>query len=818
MGKDTTSNNSSKNRYNLRKRKQELEKEKKKNESSDSESDSNYSDSDSEQETMNHDEYQKFLSKIFPSKHMSSKISELDEFDKSQNLKNSKKEKFLKALDNEKSKKSNRDKTPSKKGKSKKSKSNSDEKKKKNEKKQKTSKQVDKKSKDDKKSKNGKKNKENKKVNKKKKKLVSESSDDSDESEEFLLDDYDSDELDSEELAALGDMGKNSKFNIIFTIGDPGLMVKGEGLDEFGEYEEDSDYEEDSEEEDSDEDSDYNEDSEEEDSDEGEGEGESDSESQNEKLVNCKRSFKSSKMKNEKIVISDESEDRESIETGNDGDDENEEDNKNEDNNVITRSKSSGKKSEKMTEEEALTKFKQLADTLYSKDKKSKVAKDAKQLVKKQEKEMKRSKDKRERKQKNKNLQKFRQAVREKNVMNDFKYFRDLDLNKQKQILAQLEEVNKISDITKPYRMILLEADIDPKFKAVALKKVNMLRYMEPGNGEFYKIKNWVDTFMKIPFGKYKTLDVKVEDGIESSHAFMENAKQILDKAVYGLNDAKLQIMQMAGQWITNPKAVGNAIAIKGPMGTGKTTLVREGISKILNRPFEFIALGGATDSSFLEGHSYTYEGSTWGQIVEILIKSQCMNPVIYFDELDKVSDTPKGEEIIGILTHLTDTSQNQEFHDKYFADLNFDLSKVLFIFSYNDEKRVNPILRDRMYRIHTKGYDKKQKTEIINNYLIPSIRENVKFDEGQIEIPEETLHYIIENHTDKEDGVRNLKRCIEIIYTKLNLFRLMKPDTNLFDQDLSLKVEFPFTVTTDVVDKLIKREKEDKSMLSLYL
>jgi hypothetical protein len=92
---------------------------------------------------------------------------------------------------------------------------------------------------------------------------------------------------------------------------------------------------------------------------------------------------------------------------------------------------------------------------------------------------------------------------------------------------------------------------------------------------------------------------------------------------------------------------------------THNTSLVKEGISKILNRPFAFIALGGATDSSFLEGHSYTYEGSTWGQIVQILIDSKCMNPVIYFDELDKISETPKGEEIAGILTHLTDTTQN---------------------------------------------------------------------------------------------------------------------------------------------------------------
>ena len=108
------------------------------------------------------------------------------------------------------------------------------------------------------------------------------------------------------------------------------------------------------------------------------------------------------------------------------------------------------------------------------------------------------------------------------------------------------------------------------------------------------------------------------------------------------------------------------------PWAPEKTTLIREGISKILNRPFTFIALGGATDSSFLEGHSYTYEGSNWGKIVDILIQSKCMNPVIYFDELDKVSMTPKGEEIIGILTHLTDTTQNVQFHDKYFSQPRF--------------------------------------------------------------------------------------------------------------------------------------------------
>jgi ATP-dependent Lon protease len=195
------------------------------------------------------------------------------------------------------------------------------------------------------------------------------------------------------------------------------------------------------------------------------------------------------------------------------------------------------------------------------------------------------------------------------------------------------------------------------------------------------------------------------------------------------------------------------------------------------------------------------------------------MNPVIYFDELDKISDTPKGEEIAGILTHLTDTSQNSQFHDKYFSDIDFDLSKCLFIFSYNDESKVNPILKDRMYRIETKGYDKKQKTVIANDYLLPKIREQVRFSAEEIIIPEESVHHIIDTHCNKEDGVRNLKRCFEIIHTKLNLYRLMKPGQNLFEGEMALKVEFPFTVTKDIVDTLIKKDNHvNVSMLSLYV
>ena len=449
-------------------------------------------------------------------------------------------------------------------------------------------------------------------------------------------------------------------------------------------------------------------------------------------------------------------------------------------------------------------------EDLLAFDKNNKIARTTLAQMIDKEKQIKEARKARNRKVMRKNVRKFGRLLHKKNSANDLKYFKKhLSNEQQVGVLGELEELNKMMLVEKPYRLTLLESKIPKQYKAIALKRIQNLRYMDPGAGEYYKVKNWVDTFMTIPFGVNKTLPITMEVGVERCHDFMESAKDLLDSAVYGLNDAKMQIMQMVGQWISNPLAMGSAIAIKGPPGTGKTTLVKDGISQILGRDFAFIALGGATDSSFLEGHSYTYEGSTWGKIVDILIRCKSMNPVIFFDELDKLSDTPKGEEIAGILTHLTDTSQNSQFHDKYFSEIHFDLSKCLFIFSYNDETKVNPILLDRMYRIHTNGYTKKDKTQIAQKYLIPKIQTEVAFKPDQIIIPDETIEYIVEHHTQKEDGVRNLKRCLEIIYTKLNLYRLMKPGTKLFDKDATtIEVSFPFTVTNRVVDIMIKKSE----------
>lgn len=245
-----------------------------------------------------------------------------------------------------------------------------------------------------------------------------------------------------------------------------------------------------------------------------------------------------------------------------------------------------------------------------------------------------------------------------------------------------------------------------------------------------------------------------------------------MDSEVYGHQATKDQLVKILAHTITNPQEGGNVFALQGPPGIGKTALIQDGISKALGRPFAFISLGGATDASFLEGHDFTYEGSQPGRIVEILQQAKCMNPVIYFDELDKVSETAKGDEIINILMHLTDSTQNSHFNDKYFGGINFDLSKAIIIFSFNEEHKVSRILRDRMKIIRVKGYKMLDKINIGRDYLIPKLIKQIGLDDIKLNITDELLEFMIDTYTN-EGGVRKLKEMLNDIFLEINLRKL---------------------------------------------
>jgi len=385
--------------------------------------------------------------------------------------------------------------------------------------------------------------------------------------------------------------------------------------------------------------------------------------------------------------------------------------------------------------------------------------------------------------------------------LEDIIYFKNLPRDSQNIIIDRLEHLHTMTTSVKPKMIQLLESEIPLSFKYIALKK---MMNMEDENSP--KIQQWIDSFLRIPFTSNHPLPVIYSKNTPlECKEYMEDCQKTLDNYTYGMKDAKNQFMQIIGKWMVNPESIGTAIALRGPMGTGKTTLIKQGISKILNRPFAFITLGGTSDGSFLEGHSYTYEGSTYGKIVDILIQSRCNNPIIYFDELDKISQTEKGNEITGILTHLIDTTQNSQFHDKYFSEIDFNLSKCLFIFSYNDESLVNPILRDRMYTIDIPGYDKKEKIIIARDYLIPEM--NKEFNMSDLLWSDDVLDYIIEK-TETESGVRNLKRKLETIFSKINLLRISSPE----------KINFPFSVTKTLIDDFIETKKVVQSYLNMYL
>jgi ATP-dependent Lon protease len=416
-----------------------------------------------------------------------------------------------------------------------------------------------------------------------------------------------------------------------------------------------------------------------------------------------------------------------------------------------------------------------------------------------------------------------------------------LDISKNK---LENDEYNlgKINDSDIPYerRINLLKADENVKVKA--MEKLKSVK--SSGLQGDSKSQAWLDGLLKIPFGIYSQNEIisfkesfinKIQEidpytKLFSDHDidlyinklsihepsnelvdewnnykidkrdYLKNVRSILDNSVYGHKEAKTQIERIFAQWI-NGKTNGAVLGLQGPPGTGKTSLAKHGISQCLKdksgkpRPFAFLPIGGSVNSSTLVGHNFTYVGSTWGKIADILMVSNCMNPIIFIDELDKVSQTEYGREIISILTHLTDSTQNDEFEDKFFAGVKLDLSKALIVFSFNDPNLIDPILKDRITIIETHPLNINEKIVIVRDYMMPEICGEVGFNKDEIILDDNIIKYLIETYTN-EAGVRKIKEKIVEIVRDINL--------NRFHSD---EYVLPFSVTKEYIKLLFENK-----------
>jgi len=392
----------------------------------------------------------------------------------------------------------------------------------------------------------------------------------------------------------------------------------------------------------------------------------------------------------------------------------------------------------------------------------------------------------------------------------------ELNANKSNRVFLT-REAKKVNTYIKEHKLNNCE-----KIKYINKKSVN-------------ELKECIETFYKktkqshvpvnadthsILHNKYSTIYSKMN----SIHSYFKNVKQILDKSVYGHEKAKKQIERIIGQWI-NGEQTGHCFGFEGPPGVGKTSLAKYGLSHCLiddqgnHRPFAMIQIGGDSNGSTLHGHNYTYVGSTWGSIVQILMDKKCMNPIIFIDEVDKISKTENGKEMIGILTHLLDPTQNDCFQDKYFNGVDLDLSKALFVLSYNDVDMIDKILLDRIHRIKFSSLSCEEKVVVSQKYILPDVFTKMGLT-GTIEFPDDVIRFIVNEYT-SESGVRKLKELFFEIVGEMNLEILNKFcdidsdldasfETNIHNSTL-IPIHIPIKMTISDVKKYLREKHEIK-------
>ena len=405
--------------------------------------------------------------------------------------------------------------------------------------------------------------------------------------------------------------------------------------------------------------------------------------------------------------------------------------------------------------------------------------------------------------------------VEENTIDDQIDQFKALESPKKRVMLEALEKRSEYVKKEEPLMFRLLQMKLSPETMALVMNRYNSLNTLDVSSGEYYKLRAWMEKLVAMPLGLYKEMPVRLEDGAEACAPFMNKARKCLDEAIYGQDDAKLQIMQFIASKIANPTASGLSLLLMGPPGIGKTSLIKNGIAKALEWPFQFISLGGDSDSTTFTGHQFVYEGSHCGRIANCLAQAKSMSMILMFDELDKISATPKGEEIQNLLVHMTDPVQNMEFEDKYLSGIPLDLSRAMLVFSGNDMTKIDKILLDRMVVVQLQGYQPKDKINIAEQFLLPGALKEVNLME-KVAISREILQHIIDTYAKEETGVRELKRCIEQIVQRINMLRMFNVKELPFHIP---NFNLPFVLKKEHVDLFLKKkEVTDKVPFGMYI
>jgi ATP-dependent Lon protease len=343
----------------------------------------------------------------------------------------------------------------------------------------------------------------------------------------------------------------------------------------------------------------------------------------------------------------------------------------------------------------------------------------------------------------------LRNQIQNKTKMDLDKQQREYFLNQQiKTIQEELGGTNFEQEISE-YREKALSKKWSDEVREVFEKQVSKLQRMNPNAAEYAIQTNYVELLLELPW------DETTLDNFDLHHA-----QKTLDEDHFGLEKVKERIIEHLAVLKLKKNLKSPIICLYGPPGVGKTSLGRS-IARALNRKYVRMSLGGLKDESEIRGHRKTYIGAMPGRILQNLKKVQSSNPVFVLDEIDKIGSDYHGDPSSALLEVL-DPEQNTSFYDN-FLELDYDLSKVMFIATCNNLSSIQPALRDRMEIIEVNGYTVEEKMEIAKRHLIPKQVEESGLKKSQLKISDKVLEYLIETYT-AESGVRNLEKKISKI------------------------------------------------------